>query len=324
MNEIQFVSETVKESERWEPEVSKYCLVQRSKRTGETYGRNIRRFLKWLDAAQVSMAGSGQVICLETVGDPALKTYLDSLNLSDSSWNTHRSAIAGFMAWLRDNGREDVHPIRLKSKRINSRVFTKDGLTHEQAAMLVAAAEESSKRDAAIIHLLLATGMRVSEIVSLKRADLKKVNGVPTVTTVQKGGEKKRRSLSTRAMNAMNAYLHADGRSEVMVSKEIMRYGDAPKNELIFHQERDRSKPLDRTYVTSRISSLGRVAGLDVHVTAHTLRHTVGSWMAQSAKYGITDIQNRLGHKSVLTSQIYIHMKEDLDSSTADDLSSMY
>ena len=155
-------------------------------------------------------------------------------------------------------------------------------------------------RDRALLELMYATGLRVSEVAGLRLDDIHFDEGY--VRSIGKGnrvrvvpfGEKARRSLET--------YL-AEARAEFLVR----RGGELADPGYVFLTYR--GKPFTRKGIWKLIKQYARRVGIDKPVSPHTLRHSFASHLlANGAPLRV--IQEMLGHTDIATTQVYTHVDE--------------
>jgi integrase/recombinase XerD len=179
-------------------------------------------------------------------------------------------------------------------------------LSEADVDRLLAAAETHGRspaerlRDACLMQLLYATGLRVSELVALPVAA---VRGDPRMILVRgKGGRERMVPLSAPARDALAAWLAARDAAEA----EGARAG-RPRSPFLF-PSRSRGGHLTRASFFLLVKSLARSAGLDAAaVSPHTLRHAFATHLlAHGADLRV--IQTLLGHASIATTEIYTHV----------------
>ncbi len=143
-------------------------------------------------------------------------------------------------------------------------------------------------RDIAVIELLFATGMRISELCSLKQEDLDLENG--TVLIFGKGAKER--------------MLHISNEN---VIKALSDYKAAFENELkttdwLFVNRLQQR--LSEQSVRNMIKRYTKVAGIEIHITPHMFRHSFATLLLE-ADVDIRYIQKMLGHSSITTTEIY-------------------
>jgi len=159
-------------------------------------------------------------------------------------------------------------------------------------------------RDRAILELLYATGMRVSEIVALKIDDVDLATG--SVRCLGKGGRERIIPLQGRARNALEEYL-SHGRLELL--------RDAGEKALFLNP---RGEKLTRQGLWLIIKGYVREAGLSESITPHTLRHSFAAHMLGNGA-DLRDVQELLGHANISTTQVYTHLTQGAAPTTESD-----
>lgn len=146
-------------------------------------------------------------------------------------------------------------------------------------------------RDAAVIELLFATGIRISELCSLKPCD---VNLNDNFVLIYGKGSKERKLQigNANVLKTLNEYKNT-------FSTEIESCDHFFANQT--------GKPLSDQSVRRMIQKYAALAGIEQHMTPHMFRHTFASSLLD-ADVDIRYIQEMLGHSSITTTQIYTHV----------------
>jgi len=173
-------------------------------------------------------------------------------------------------------------------------------LSAEDVSRLIAAAHEgeglATLRRACLIEVLYATGLRVSELVSLPVAQVRRN---PQMIRIKgKGGKERLAPLSDRARAAIAAYLplRDDGKDK-----------DSP----FLFPSRGKLGHLTRERFYQMIRELALKAGLDPSgISPHTMRHAFATHMLANGA-DLRVIQTLLGHADIATTEIYTHVMED-------------
>jgi len=153
-------------------------------------------------------------------------------------------------------------------------------------------------RDAALLELSYATGLRVGEITSLKVDSLRPDLGI--LRCIGKGSRERIVPVSKRSLEAVATY----------VEKERPRLIRRHPTDLLFVSRG--GKPLGREVVNAFLKRYARLAGLPGRVTPHTIRHSFATHMIQRGA-DLRIVQEILGHVKVETTEIYTHLnKTDL------------
>lgn len=151
-------------------------------------------------------------------------------------------------------------------------------------------------RDRALIEVLYATGMRVSELIRVRLTDLNLDVGY--LTCSGKGHKERMVPLGSEATSWIRRYL-ADGRAE------LLRSGATPA---LFVNARD-GRALTRVGVWKILKAYGRQASLRRDLSPHVLRHAFATHLLERGA-DLRAIQLMLGHADVSTTQIYTHVLE--------------
>ena len=147
------------------------------------------------------------------------------------------------------------------------------------------------RRDIAVLELLFATGMRVSELCSLKCSDINLVDG--EIKIYGKGTKERLVQISNPAvLDALQSYRNGH-------IQEINQAGAFFLNRL--------KKPLSDQSVRNIILKYTRLAGVTMHITPHMFRHTFATLLLEE-DVDIRYIQRLLGHSSIVTTQIYTYV----------------
>ncbi len=153
-----------------------------------------------------------------------------------------------------------------------------------------------AKRDRAILELLYASGMRVSELVSLNPADVDTANGY--VRCFGKGHKERLIPIHDRAVQTVQDYLKA-GRPHLV--------HNANDKALFLNQRGER---LTRQGLWQILKGYAKAAKLEVEITPHTLRHSFATHML-SGGADLRAVQELLGHANISTTQVYTHLTSE-------------
>ncbi|MDA0677574.1 MAG: tyrosine recombinase, partial [Chloroflexi bacterium] len=166
-------------------------------------------------------------------------------------------------------------------------------------ALLETAAQGTAveeRRDHAMIELMYAAGLRVSELVSLDVGDVNLRSA--TVRTMGKGSKERVVPLHEFAIDAMENYLIAI-RPELAVGA---------RTDAMFLGRR--GKRLTRQGFWQRLRRIAITAGITARLTPHTLRHSFATHLLQGGA-SLRHVQELLGHSSISTTQIYTHLTSE-------------
>ena len=172
-------------------------------------------------------------------------------------------------------------------------------MSEKEVAALLASVngnDPNSIRDKAILELMYATGLRISEVVNLK---IDNVNmGIGFLKCVGKGGKERIDPIGRKALSAVNKYL-TKSRPEIALSS-----GKLPPAELFITRF---GRKFTRQGMWKLIKEYTRLVGVRKNITPHTLRHSFASHMIAHGA-NLRAVQEMLGHVDISTTQIYIHV----------------
>jgi site-specific recombinase XerD len=154
-------------------------------------------------------------------------------------------------------------------------------------------------RDRGILTLLYGTGIRASECATLKEEDVDLIGN--TIRVTGKGGHQRVIPLNPKVV-------------EVLVNYRQAR-GDVRPRSTFFRSRRD--KAMSRGAIYERVRKYSRRARIPKNVSPHTLRHTFATHLVKAGESLVT-IRDLLGHRSISSTQIYLHVTaEDLRAAAA-------
>ncbi|MEX0283108.1 MAG: site-specific tyrosine recombinase XerD [Paracoccaceae bacterium] len=266
------------------------------------YGRDLRDFCDWLD---------GKGIAPGTAGRDTVEAYLvhcDAQGLATSTRARRLSAIKQLYRFAFEEGwRQDNPAIQIKGPGKDKRL-PKTLSVDEVDRLLVAAnttgrTEADQQRNTCLMELLYATGMRVSELVSLPVAATRGDPGVLLV--LGKGGKERMVPLSPPARAALKAWLNMRDTTE-----DEQKAKGKPLSRFLF-PSRSADGHLTRHRFYLLIKEIAVTAGVSpAKVTPHTLRHAFATHLLANGA-DLRTIQTLLGHADVGTTEIYTHVLEE-------------
>ena len=152
------------------------------------------------------------------------------------------------------------------------------------------------KRDRAMLELLYATGMRVSELMQLDLGEVNTQEGY--VRCFGKGGKERIIPIHPKAAQALNDYLD-EGRPSIVRSQE--------EKALFLNLRGER---LTRQGFWQILKGHVKAVELGSHITPHTLRHSFATHML-SGGADLRSVQELLGHANISTTQVYTHLTSE-------------
>ena len=268
-----------------------------SANTLAAYRRDLGAFGAWL-AAQ---AGRD----LDGARDHDIEAYLadrHAKGLSARSTARLLSCLRGYYRDAVDAGRLDRDPTQDIARPLLGRPLPKSLSEDEVEALLAAPNAEDPQgcatefRDRAMLELLYAAGLRVSELVGLKVSSLNTRQGV--VRVVGKGGKERLTPVGEVALGWLTRYL-AQARPALLRGKpsDVMfpsRRGTAMTRQTFWHA----------------VKRYAMRAGIASDISPHTLRHAFATHLINHGA-DLRSVQMMLGHADLSTTQIYTHVAQD-------------
>ncbi|MEM9497516.1 MAG: site-specific tyrosine recombinase XerD [Pseudomonadota bacterium] len=266
------------------------------------YARDLADFEAWLTDRAVSLAGAGQ---------DDIEAYLihcDTMGLARSTIARRLSAIKQLYRFAFEERLRAENPaIRIRGPGRDKRL--PKTLSIEEVDRLLAAARSAGRsasdraRNTCLMEVLYATGIRVSELVSLPVAAAR---GTPEMLLVcGKGGKERMVPLSPPAREALDIWLGVRD-----AAQDASRQKGKPPSAFLFPSS-GKAGHLTRHRFYTLIKDLAVVAGVaPSKVTPHTLRHAFATHLLANGA-DLRAIQTLLGHADVATTEIYTHVLDD-------------
>ncbi|HVK71367.1 MAG TPA: tyrosine-type recombinase/integrase, partial [Polyangium sp.] len=234
-----------------------------SPRTLEAYARDLAKLCVLCEASGITSPGE--------IDATVVSTYLVELGrqgLGARSATRHLSAVRGFSKFLLRERAISADPAALVERPRTSRKLPKVLSVEEIGRILEAPDDRSFRglRDRAMLHVMYAAGLRVSEVVGLKIADVDRKQGV--VFAFGKGSKRRIVPLGEPALDALDAYL--------AVRKDHPRAAMTPALFLS-----PRGKPLTRQGVWKLLGAYARGVGVTKPSSPHKLRHSFATHLLE-------------------------------------------
>lgn len=305
----------------------------RSQKTVQNYGFYLKRFLEWHGGSKKPSS-----ITLEDIRKYRL--WLNRLvdvhgeALKKNTQNYHLIALRSFLKYLLKRDIETLAPEKIELMKMPDReVHFLEGSDLDrllEAPLLVTdhrqnVSDNTSRsnpnliafRDKAIMELLFSAGLRVSELVTLKKEHINLKKNEFTITG--KGRKSRVVFLSEQAREALKIYLNArrdlnpylfvpyDKRAGTQ--KQSMSWDKIQRKKVGSKNATNEDSPLTQRSVQRIVEKYAKMAGITKQVTPHTLRHSYATDLLQNGA-DIRSVQSMLGHSSITTTQIYTHITD--------------
>jgi len=272
-----------------------YLLLEKglSENTIESYSRDISRYVEYL-----KQKGVKQISDADT---PLILTYLISLRdggLKAKSTARHLVTIRGFYRYLVQEKIIKHDPARLIDLP-KSGLKLPDVLSVSEIKLLLSAPDTQTPlglRNAAMIELLYAAGLRVSELVNLKLLDINTEAGF--VRVIGKGSKERIVPIGNYAKNIIGRY--------VKIARSLLLKGGVSHYLFVARA----GKPMTRQGFWKLLKQYALQAGIAKKITPHSFRHSFASHLLEGGA-DLRAVQVMLGHTDISTTQIYTHVARE-------------
>jgi site-specific recombinase XerD len=225
------------------------------------------------------------------------RMWLTQKKLNKKTINYHIVAIRAFLKFLIKNDFTVVSPEKLELSKVAPREV--HYLSEEEINTIMSMPSKHNKdslmlaRDEAILWFLYGTGLRVTELISLERSDIR--SDSKQFSIVGKGSKLRSVFMSQQARDKLIAYLKLrdDDSDYLFISLSNNSYGQR----------------LTRNSIEDIVKRYKTLAGITKKVTPHTLRHSFATTLIKKGA-DIRAVQTLLGHASITTTQIYTHVDD--------------
>ncbi|HPQ44972.1 MAG TPA: site-specific tyrosine recombinase XerD [Syntrophales bacterium] len=261
--------------------------------TLEAYSRDLNRFVEFIEQAGITDI---RKISSDTV--ISFLVNLKGCGLATTSINRSIAAIRGLYRYLLTNNSIDENPIAT-IERAKVWMRLPDTLGREEMVILLSQPGTKTPlavRDTAILELLYATGIRVSELISLGMNNINWQAGYLIV--VGKGNKERIVPVGRTAFDILNRY--------VRDSRRILCKGKSA-NTLFVNRS---GKGLTRQGLWKIVKKYVKKAGLHKEVYPHTFRHSFATHLLEGGA-DLRSVQVMLGHADISTTQIYTHITRE-------------
>ena len=278
--------------EEYLDEFKSYILFVRSLsvNTFEAYQRDCTKFFNFMNENYPE-------INIHTVELKHLEEFLWQINLKNSSTRRIISGIRAYFRFLIMTDRITQNPCDLlETSRIEKLLPVV--LSHEEIQKMLSVIDKSTYhgfRDSVIIEVLYACGLRISELLNLKKGDI--YYKYEYIKVIGKGNKERLVPIGEKALKLLRLYIK-NHRSKL---PNI----DSKSNDIIFLNKR--GKQLTRQYVFQAIKTIAKEAGIKKNIHPHILRHSFASALIKGGA-NLIAVKEMMGHSSVVSTEIYTHL----------------
>ena len=264
-------------------------VKQASNNTVASYMRDIRQFADWLSADAVSILDVTQ----ENIGQ--YLTYLQQQGKSGATASRSLASLKNFYAYVVTSGFLAESPVTAEIHVERGEKKLPQILTGKEVELLLAqpvCVDAKGFRDKAMLELMYATGIRVTELIELDAEDVNLELGI-----VKCNSSKKCRAipLYPAALKALSVYLR-DIRPGMIA--------DPTENALFVNVSGGR---MSRQGFWKILKHYQTKAGIEKEITPHTLRHSFAVHLLENGA-DLGSLQELMGHSDISSTQMYTHM----------------
>lgn len=274
-------------------EFQNYLRIERglAENTVNNYGLDLLKLINFLKDYQIEATPL-------SINSKQLYEFIHELSKAVNARSQARiiSGIKSFFEYLLiEDFRADNPAELIETPKIGIKL--PDTLSTHEIDQLVAAIDlthPQGERNRAIIETLYACGLRVSELITMKLSDLYFEEGFISVTG--KGNKQRLVPISNHTVKYINIY-----RNEVRVHQDIAKSA----SDVLFLNRR--GKPLTRAMIFTIVKNLAKEANINKKISPHTFRHSFATHLLENGA-DLRAIQQMLGHESITTTEIYMHL----------------
>lgn len=260
----------------------------------EAYVRDVTQFSEWLG---------------ETVGPDAVTLnqlelflgYLSDLGVATNSQARRVSGLKSFFGYLFLEENLQNNPAELLEAPKPTR-YLPEVLSVEEIDRMMSAIDHSlpqGVRDRAMLEVLYACGLRVSELTSLRLSGLHLEQGF--VRILGKGNKERLVPIGPQAIKHILLYVSG-------VRQHLPKIAKGHEDVVFLNLKRGTG--LTRVYVHGKVKELAEAANITKNVSPHTFRHSFATHLVEGGA-DLKAVQDMLGHESITTTEIYTHLNAE-------------
>ena len=264
-------------------------IRHKSLNTVESYKRDVTQYISYLD-------GTGVTDISSTTKTTVLSylLYLQKEGRASSTVSRTLASLRSYYLFMMQNGVVKSNPTsNLEAPHVEKKI--PKILSGEEVELLLEQPKNCDNkgiRDKAMLELLYATGIRVSELINLDVSDV----NVPMSFVRCKGGKKERIiPMGHQAKDALENYIN-----------NVRKYMVKDENETALFVNCSGAR-LSRQGFWKLIQYYQQIAGIDTDITPHTLRHSFAAHLLENGA-DLHSIQEMMGHADISSTQVYSRM----------------
>ncbi|MGO2103038.1 MAG: site-specific tyrosine recombinase [Psychroflexus halocasei] len=272
-----------------------YLKIERGllENTIDSYILDVEKLVKYLAAHEIKVGP-------KKISTEDLRTFIYELSklVNERTQARILSGLRSFFDFLVfDEVRDDNPVLLIESPKIGRKL--PDTLSLKEIDEIVAAIDLShpqGQRNKTIIETLYGCGLRVSELINLRLSDLFFDEGF--ISIVGKGEKQRFVPLNDYTQHLIEVYMN-----------DVRRLGEIANGfeDVLFLNRR--GKQLTRAMIFTIVRKFSEEANLDIKISPHTFRHSYATHLLENGA-DLRAIQQILGHESITTTEVYIHLNQ--------------
>ena len=275
-----------------------YMLLERSlsQNTIDAYLNDVQRFVQYLDMSKPGLGPLG----VKQADLEQFIFWINQLGLEGSSQARLISGLRAFYKFMLVEDLLDDDPTELlESPRMHRKI--PEVLSFREINAMLAAidlSDANGPRNRAIVEVLYACGLRVSELVNLKISNL--YLDIGFLKVLGKNDKERLVPIGPQAVKHLRIYLENVRNLHPKIKKE--------DENIVFLNRR--GARLSRVMVFLIIKELAALAGVKKNISPHTFRHSFATHLVEGGA-DLKAVQDMLGHESIITTEIYTHLDSE-------------
>jgi len=272
-----------------------YLQLERamSENSVDAYTRDIGKFHQYLQLQNLALNPTE----IEEEHLLAFIVWLSELGLGTTSQARIRSGVKAFYRYLMLEDIIDYDPTELiESPQLTKKIPSVLSIDEVQAVLdSVDLSTDHGTRNRAILEVLYACGLRVSELTELRISNLYKDIGF--IKVLGKGNKERLVPIGEEALKHIQFYMDS-------VRRHLSKINPEDENILFLNR---RGKRLSRVMIFMIVKDAVKAAGIEKNVSPHTFRHSFATHLVEGGA-DLKAVQDMLGHESITTTEIYTHL----------------
>lgn len=267
-----------------------------SKHSQEAYIRDVKKLIEFKEMSNLEKS----LLEFKYKDLEEFVFWINKIGIGASSQARILSGIRSFYKYLLMEDLIDDDPTELlEGPRLRRKI--PDVLSYEEIEEVIAAidlSEPHGQRNKAMLETLYACGLRVSELINLRRSNI--YADIGFIKVIGKNDKERIIPIGESALKQINLYVEGVRNSMMNIQKG--------HEDFIFLNRR--GKHLSRVMIFNIVKDAVKAAGIDKTISPHTFRHSFATHLVEGGA-DLRAVQDMLGHESITTTEIYTHLDTD-------------